>query len=162
MAQYRQTRNIEASVIDFLRDELELAWENVNIEKSFSKIYTLTLPSVCVRVGITSYDPAEIGNNKTIRTAQVLIDIFATDDGMRLDLKDFIIDTIKDGCVYYEFKTAKSGRTSIVEEKEANGRIRVLSIADTPIDFDIDKDKLDPHDRFRHLLTLNISLGRIE
>lgn len=162
MAEYRATRNIEASIIDFIIDSLESTWTNVNVEKSFAKVYTLSLPSVCVKAEKTIYDSAEIGDNKKIRSTQVIIDLFCTDDGQRLDLKDYLCEVLHNGCVYYEYTTSKSGRTTSVSAKVANGRIRVMNIDDTPVDFDVDKDRLDVHDRFRHRLTLTIELGRIE
>ena len=51
---------------------------------------------------------------------------------------------------------------SKIANKTQNGRIRVVDIDDTPLDFNTEKDKLDVHDRYRHLLTLSISLGRVE
>jgi hypothetical protein len=165
MAIYRTTRNIEASIIDFIKDtitESAYNWTNVNIEKSFSKIYTLSLPSICVKAERTDRDPAEIGNNKKIRSVQIIIDIFATDDGMRLDLKDCLAEILQDGCVFYEYTTHKVGRETVVNTKTANGRIRITNIDDNSVDFDVDRDKLDIHDRFRHRLTLTIELGRIE
>jgi len=162
MATYRATRNIEASIIDHLIASLESTWTDVHIEKSFAKIYKIELPSICVKAEKTNYDPAELGDNKQIRATQVIIDIFATDDGLRLDLKDTIIEVLQDGCIYYEYVTAKSNRTTVVASKTANGRIRVMNVEDAPIDFDIERDKLDVHDRFRHRLTLTIELGRIE
>jgi len=111
-----------------------------------------------VRCGVTNHVKAEVGGDATIRTAQVLIDIFASDDGQRLDIKDYIIRKVKGGLPYYEY-TIVNGQ---LQSKTQNGRIRVLSIDDTPLEFDVDKDKLDIRDRYRHLLTLSISLGRVE
>lgn len=162
MAVYRTTRNIEASIIEHLKDSLESAWTNVNIEKSFAKIYTLSLPSVCVRIGRTDFDPAEIGDNKTIRTAQLLIDVFGDSAGLTLDLKEHIIEVLKDGCIYYEYTTKKEGRTTVIDTETANGKIRISEISDNAVNLDNDRDKLDIHDRFRWLITCNISLGRIE
>ena len=49
-----------------------------------------------------------------------------------------------------------------MKTKTEAGRISVGDIDDTPINFDIDKDKLDVRDRFRHLISLSISLGKVE
>ena len=155
---YRQSRNIEASLVDYLTTELEESWTGISVEKTFTRIYSITLPSVCIRVGDTVHVKAEIGAESTIRTAQVFIDIFASDDGMRLDIKDFIVEKIKGGCIYYDYVISGGS----VQSKTANGRIRVIDIDDSGVNFDIDKDKLDVHDRYRSLITLSISLGRIE
>jgi len=155
---YRQSRDIEASLIDYLKTEISVQWSNISVEKTFSRIYDISLPSVCIRVGDTSHTKAEIGGDSTIRTVQVFIDVFASSDGQRLDIKDFIVEKIKGGCVYYDYVI--SGGT--IQSKTANGRLRVVSIEDTGVNFDIDKEKLDPHDRYRTLITLSISLGRVE
>jgi len=155
---YRQSRNIEASLIDYLTTELSASWTGISIEKSFSRIYDISLPSVCIRVGDTSHTKAEVGSEATTRTVQVFIDIFASSDGQRLDIKDFIIEKIKGGCIYYDYIISGGS----VQSKTSNGRIRVIDIDDSGVNFDTDKDKLDSHDRYRSLITLSISLGRVE
>ena len=131
---YRITRNIEASFIDFITFSVNTDWSGINVEKTFARVYDLELPTICVR------------------------DVFCKSDGQRLDLKDYLIEKLKGGIVYYDYIIANGA----IQTKTANGRIRVMSIDDTPVDFDMDKDKLDVHDRYRHLLSLTISLGRIE
>lgn len=156
---YRQSRNIEASLIDYIKAELEEAnWTNINVEKTFAKVYSISLPTVCIRVGDTAHPKIEVGSEATTRTVQVFIDIFASDDGMRLDIKDFIVEKIKGGCIYYDYVISGGN----VQSKTANGRIRVMDIDDSGVNFEMDKDKLDPHDRYRSLITLSISLGRVE
>ena len=158
MGIYRISRNLEASIIEYLKDQLTESWSNVSVEKSFSRVYTLDLPIICVRCGTTDHDRVEIGGKSTVRTPSILIDIFTTSDGQRLDLKDFLIEKLKGGIPYYDY-TIMNGE---IDSKTENGRIRILDIDDVPIDFDVDKEKLEVHDRFRHLLTLIISLGRVE
>ena len=158
MATYRTSRNLEASLIDFLTTNFNADWTNVSVEKSFARVYDINLPTICVRANNTSHNKAEIGGDSTIRTVQVLIDIFATSDGQKLDLTDYIVEKLKGGCPYYDYIIVDG----VVDSKTANGRIRVTSLEVTPIDFDTDKDRLDVHDRYRSLLTLSISLGRIE
>lgn len=155
---YRISRNLEASLIDFLTTNFNADWSNVNIEKAFARVYDIALPTICVRANNVTHDKAEIGGDSTIRTVQVFLDIFASSDGQKLDFTDYIVEKIKGGCVYYDFVISGG----IVESKTANGRIRVTDINVTPIDFNTDRDKLDIHDRFRSLITLEISLGRVE
>jgi len=162
MAIYRISRNLEASIIDFLKDGLESFWQNINIEKSFAKVYELSLPTICVKAEDTLYDKIQIGDNSFEREVTVIIDLFCNSDGQRLDLKDKLIKILKEGCQYYEYETKKQGRTTIIENKTQNGRIRILKIIDTPVNFDTEKDKLDEHDKFRHRLTINITTGKVE
>jgi uncharacterized protein (DUF2344 family) len=162
MAIYRASRDIEASIIDFITDELTSTWNNVAVVKTFQKVTTQNLPALCVRVGDTNFKKAEIGSNNLVRTANVFIDIFATSDGQRLDLADWIVDTVKEGCVYYDYTTTKSGRTTTVTGTTANGRINVIKINVSDINFNMDRNQLDVRDRFRTLITLTITLGRVE
>ena len=158
MAVYRQTRNIEASIIDFLQGHFDTDWSNINVEKTFSKVYEISLPVICVRVGITTHNPVEIGSNSTIRKPQLLIDIFAENDGQKLDLTDYVIEKIKHGCIYYNYIIVGGN----VDSKVADGRIRVLSIDVTPVNLDEEKNKLDIHDRYRNLITCELSIGKVE
>jgi len=162
MATYRTTRNIEASIIDFIRDILESTWTDVNVEKSFARIYEIALPSICVSSENTVYNKIQIGDNSFERNVSIIVDLFCENDGQRLDLKDTLIEGLKDGCPYYDYVTKKSGRTTTVDTNPQNGRIRIIKITDNPINIDTEKDNLDVHDRFRHRLSLTVSLGRIE
>jgi len=160
--QYRVSRNIEASIIDFITSELTSTWNNVSVVKTFQQIKTQSLPAICVRVGDTQFTKVQIGDNSLIRTSQVFIDIFATSDGLRLDLIDFLVDIIKEGVVYYEFEITKANRTSSVTGQDPSGRISVKKIDVTDIDLNIDKSQLDPRDRYRSLITLEIQTGKVE
>jgi hypothetical protein len=165
VATYRRTRNIEASIIDYIVAQLASAsWTGINVVKGFEEAYGLNLPVIAVRSESSVTNHGEIGDNAEVRDYQVLINIFATDDGMRLDLKDFLIEVLRVGCVYYEYTTQKTpnGRNTVVHSKTANGRIRVLKIGDTSVKFDIEKDKLTVHDRYRHLLSLTVNRDKIE
>lgn len=158
MGQYRHSRAIEASIMDYITQELIGNWTNVAVEKTFAKIYSISLPSICIRLSDTIHTTAEVGSTATIRTPLVLIDLFCDNDGQRLDLKDFLVEKLKAGLPYYDYTITNS----VVSNKVQNGRIRIISISDTPIDLGIDKDKLDPRDRYRHLLTLSVSLSKVE
>jgi hypothetical protein len=158
------SRNIEASFIEFLQEilaETPYLWTDLNVIKGFAKAYELPLPTIAVRAENTVYDKVEIGSNSFIRTVQVFIDIFGSDFGNALDLKDCIIEILKDGLVYNEYTITKSGRTS-TSSSTPNGRIRIQKIEDRAVDFNIDKEKLDQHDKFRWLITLSVSIGKVE
>lgn len=161
---YRRTRNIEASIIQFLQTNFDADWGNVEITKTFARVYGIPFDTkektsaICVRVGTTDHSRVEIGGNSTRREAQVLIDIFATSDGQRLDIKDYVIEKIKSGLVYYEYVIV-SGQ---IQSKTQSGRITVLTMEDDPLNFDVDKSTLDVHDRYRHIITLSVSLGKVE
>ena len=159
MSVYRATRNIEASIIDFITNNVEDDWGNsFTIMRGFSEVYETKPPIIAVRLEDTEHNRIEIGSNNTSRTATVFIDIFATGEGQRLDLKDYLVDILKDRLPYFKYEVSGN----IVVSKEANGNLIVQSIADTPINFDADKENLDEQDRHRHLLTLQIESQEVE
>lgn len=158
MGIYRTTRALEASIIDYLTTELKSQWSDINIEKSFSKVYKISLPVVCARIGVTDYTWAEIGSNSLIRKPTLLIDIFGTSFGNTLDIKDFLIEKLKVGCVFYNYVISNG----VVDSKTASGRIRFLSLSDNPINFEDSPSELSVHDRFRWLITGEISTGKVE
>ena len=160
---YRQSRNIEASIIEFIREQLTLAsWNKINVEKTFVRVEDADLQKtgafIVVRISDTIHNKVEIGDNNTYRTVLVLVDIFATSDGQRLDLKDFLAQKLKNGLKYYEY-VINAGQ---IQTKTQNGRISVSDITDTIVNLGVDKDNLDVVDRYRHLLTLNVEMRKVE
>ena len=165
MGVYRVSRNIEATIIEYIQAELTTAgWTAIAVEKTFQRIYDIPVDSfnksaaICVRMEDTTHLPAQIGDTSTRILPFVLIDLFATSDGQRLDLKDFLISILKKGMVFNEYTI--NGNS--VSNRSANGRIRVTNIEDKPVNFGVDKSSLEVHDRYRHLITLTVSLGRVE
>ena len=155
---YRTSRNIEASIIDYIKEELASAgWPNIAIEKTFARVKA-NITTIVVRVGNTDHSRAEVGGTSTFREPLVLIDIFATDDGLRLDLKDFLISVLKGGIPFYTYVI----NNGAVQNKTANGRLNVINIGDTIVNLGVDKDNLDKIDRYRHLLTLTINSSKLE
>ena len=96
---YRQTRNQEASIIDALKVNFAADWSSVNVEMTFARVYEISLPTLCVRLGNVSHSSVEIGTESTKRSSQLLIDIFADNDGQLRDLVDYTVDKIKSGFV---------------------------------------------------------------
>ena len=165
MAVYRVSRCIEASLIDFLQSAFTVAnWTGITIEKSYTRAYTLAMNSntgatvVCVRASDTNRKRFQIGTDDLLRSQLVLIDVFATSDGQRLDLVDFIVDSLKSGFVFYNYVTNGNATPT----KTANGRCTIQSFEDTPVNFGVDKSGLEVQDRYRHLISLVISTGKVE
>lgn len=154
----RPSRNIEHSIYYFLSNNLSSDWNNVSIVKGFQKAYESTLPVVALRLGDSNYNPVEIGNNNYRREVSYYIDVFGNSDAQSEDLKDYLIDLLKDGCIYYEH-TIVGGA---VTERVDSGRIRISEIRDTHIKIDTDKNGQDVHDRHRIQIRMMISIGKVE
>ncbi len=157
MSTYRKSRNIEASIIQALNTDIQLDWTGITVEKTFKKVYTIDPPVVCIRVGDTDHNWVEIGTNQTRRVVQVLIDVFGSSDGNRLDLKDYIVSKSKGGFVYNEYVVSGTINSAV-----ANGRLIVTDIQDTPVNFDVDLHTLTPHDRYRHQIVLEVATDNVE
>jgi len=165
MAKLRIARNLEASIIEHLKDHLAIAqWDDVIIEKSFSRIYGLQMSenskqaAICVRASDTNRKRIEIGSDAMLRSQLILLDVFATSDGQRLDLVDFLGSILIGGIPYYNYNIFNG----VVMERVQHGVIRVLTLEDKPVQFGVDKSSLDVQDRYRHLISLSCSLSHPE
>ena len=158
MGVYRQSRAYEASIVDHLTTQLQTSWSNVTVKNYFPDIDRSDLPIICVVAGRTQHSRVEIGSSSTRRDVQIFIHIFAENDGQRLDLKDYLISVLKDGCTYYDYIIANGQ----VSSKTENGNIVVTSISDNPIDLLTEKSELEETDRYRHLIELTVRTGKVE
>lgn len=165
MTTYRPSRNLEATLIEKIETILsDNDWDNVSVEKSFARVYEIPMNQdtknaiICVSLENTIHSSVEVGSDITKRKPLLLVDVFAHDDGQRLDLKDFLISELKHGWSYVEF-VITDGK---VGSRTTNGRIEVLSISDTPINFGIPKEQLDAHDRHRHRISLSCEKSALE
>jgi hypothetical protein len=170
MATYRPSRNLEASTIEEVERILdENNYTKVDVVKTFKRAYSINLDPkeknaiICVRIGNTIHNGAEIGSTTTRRKPLIIIDIFGTSQGQVLDLKDLLIAELKDGWDYTEY-TITGGTTSDAEidTRTTNGRIIVESILDTQVILSEDLASLSPHDRYRWRVTLHCHKSVLE
>lgn len=159
MGAYRQSRNIENSLKEYLKTNLNADWTSptVTCELGHRNINGKDLPIVVIRLSDTIHERVEVGTISTRRLPLVLIDVYATGDGQRLDLKDYLITKLKGQVTYKEYTV-----TNNVSVGVANGTMMITSIEDTSVDLDIDKSELSQVDRHRWLLSLSINLQRVE
>ena len=160
MGQYKVSRCLEASFIDFLTNNFSVDWSNVTVIKGFRRAYdyNVTLPIISVRLNDTNYTNIQIGSKQSVRETIIYLDIFATSDGQRLDLKDYIIEKLHSDIAYYNYIITKGAISSKIQD----GYIQILNVEDTPIDFNINKDELHRNDRYRHSIVLTVTTGSIE
>jgi len=149
---FREKRCIEFSLIDYITTNVDTDWTGITVVKSFSQAYKGTLPVICVRSLNAYHNQKEVGNTAIYNDVTIVIDIFATSDGNRLDLADYLIDKLRQGCVYYDYSKDSSDPEAL--DKEADGRLRVIRwINDTRIDFGVDGNN---YDKFRHNLSFSV------
>jgi hypothetical protein len=147
---YRISRNIEASLIDWLTEELEDGdWTGIRVEKSFSQVYKGTLPCILIEQDPEDETKLEIGSKTWLKTFFINIRIFATSDGQRLDLKDFITDLLEDDIDFYEYVITNGE----VAQKTLAGRIVVLKITRNEKELK-NTENLESVDRYRNIISV--------
>jgi len=148
MGQYRTSRSIEASLIDWLIGKLEDGgWTGIRIEKAFAEIYKGTLPAICINVLETRPEKLEIGNKRNLKYYTINIRIFSTSDGNREDLADFILDLLEDDVNYYSYVITNGE----VAQKDLSGRIVLTRWFENRKEL-VNSENLAKEDKFRHLL----------
>ena len=144
MSYFQPARCVELSVHYYLETEINAHWTDISTIKSFTQAYKTALPVVCVRLREFPPIQKEIGSTSLIYDYNIVIDIFANSEGQKNDLAYFIMDKLKDGCIYYEFSQTSGAPETLT--KTANGRLHVKDyLSNTALDFGEDADKYDQH-----------------
>ncbi len=146
---FREARCIELSMVEYLTTQINANWSNINVVKAFTNAYKTTLPVVSIRLLRTDSSRREVGATTLLNDYVIIVDIFAKSDGQRIDLSDFILDKLKDGCIYYDFSQTSGNPETLT--KVANGRIHIKRfIENNKIDFGT--EGVDVYDQFRQVL----------
>jgi len=146
---YRISRNIEASLIDRITADLVTdGWSGIRVEKSFAEAYKQTTP--CIVVNALEINPItlEVGGKNKIKYFTVNIRIFATNDGQRLDLSDWLFEKLLDDTNYYAY-TITNGAVSA---KVLTGRIVITNWFENRKEL-TNTEMLEKEDRYRHILS---------
>ncbi|HUW89204.1 MAG TPA: hypothetical protein VMV43_01655 [Candidatus Nanopelagicaceae bacterium] len=149
MSTYRNYRNLEKSLIDYLTAELVTDGWEVRVEKAFSQVYEGTLPCILINVESSNVIRREVGSSSYLENILVSIRLFCLNDGERLDLASWTLSKIMPGISYYAY-TITSG---VVSEKTLAGRINCLEITANRKEL-VNLEGLALQDKFRHLLSL--------
>jgi hypothetical protein len=151
---FRATRNVELSVIYYLETAIANDWTGVSVVKSFTNAYKTALPVVCIRLLDTVNGRLEVGADTLLNDYTITIDIFAKSDGQRLDLADYIMDKLKDGCIHYTHSQTPGDTDTLT--RVTDGRLHINRFSsNTRIDFG-DTGDVDEYDRFRHFIMVDM------
>ena len=155
----RISRNLEGSIVQFIEAQLILdAWKNITVYKGFARAYKTATPIITVRASDSDHPQFEIGSTATVRETLIFIDVFGSNEENRLDLKDWLVEILKNGVTYYAYTLTAGEVTSKVKE----GKIRIITMKDSPINFNTAKNELATQDKYRWLVTLTVETGKIE
>ena len=106
---WRLYRNLENSLKDFLDTEIsndsitDMNGIAVPVRIGRKEDDNWTLPCIALYMESETLERFEIGSNKRDDRQLLIIDIFATDEGERLDLTKWLIDAISNGFRYYSY-----------------------------------------------------------
>jgi hypothetical protein len=153
MAIYRETRNIEYSIVTYLESKLRAdGWNGITVVKGFSNAYSIkTMPIISIEIPEDTHNPLEIGSLNVRTYYKVIMNIFADEDGIKLDLKDWLISVITQGCPYYEVATDGSGNISIRSDVSRIGLIGITANRNVNLG-----DGAAKHDRHRRQIEMTI------
>lgn len=153
MSYFAESRCTELSTIEYLETQINANWTGITTVKSFTNAYTSALPVVCIRLLDTDTERREIGTTTLLNDYTIVIDIFATSDGQRIDLAYFILNQLKDPWTYKDYHQT-SGATDTLTGI-ANGKIHVKRfLENTKVEFA--EDGVDKYDRFRNVIVVQV------
>jgi hypothetical protein len=156
MGQYRESRNIEASLVDHLNTKLtQDGWTGINVYKVFTQVDRDNLPAIVVNIDTEESTRFEIGSKKYLNYYNIYIRIFAENDGNRLDLTDWMLDLLRCDIPYFEY-TISNGE---VTNKQQNGMVTILKISRNEREF-MNTEILDREDRYRQLIVIQCYIAK--
>lgn len=148
MAHYRLQRNIEASLINYIKNNLTIDnWHCIRVEKSFANAYDGELPCIVVMAENRPYTRIEIGSKQIFQDVDISIRIFATNDGLRLDLSDWLLDKLLEQIDYYEYIVIGNDESS-----ELSGKINIIGNINSKKEL-LNSESLSDYDKYRHIFT---------
>lgn len=152
---YRESRNLEASLVDFLSTSLTTAgWSGITVLKGFPQDYKGKAPFIGVESLEIRPQKLEVGSKTNIKYYTVKIRVVATNDGQRLDLSDFLFSLLEDDVDYYAY-TISGG---VVSVKTITGKIVITKWFNNEKEF-VNTDNLELEDKYRHLLSFEVILA---
>jgi len=154
MGVYREYRNIEASLIDYIKAQLIVdSWSGISVGKTFTAVEDGELPVIVVQLVTSNLKRREVGASTLEDEEMIIIRTFAKSDGQRLDLAKWLVEKLQDTLTYYAY-TITSG---VVSNKVDSGVIRILKFTENAKELE-GVEGLDARDRFRHKLSFTVKV----
>lgn len=147
---FGEARNVERSTTEYIKTQIESGWTGVSVVLGYPNFSKASTPVVSVTLSAEFGNAKEIGSTAYESIYNILIEIFASDDGQRLDLSQFIKEKVISQWTYYLYSRG-SGNTI---DRVANGNINFIEFTqNSRIDF---FDDVSVQDRFRHIIGINV------
>lgn len=144
-------KNLENSLKDFLYSEITTGNIDCDIRVGRKEDNSWSIPCITLYVESKVAPRLEIGSNKRAKVHLMILDIYATNDGERLDLANWLEDTINDGFRYYSYTPNISNPES--PTKVAGGLVEVDFVTNSRVSLG---QNIDETDKYRHRITINV------
>ncbi len=150
-------RNLENSLKDFLDTEVtndsvtDINGNAVPVRVGRKEDDNWTLPCISLYFESETLPRLEIGSNNRDARELIILDIYATNEGERMDIAKWLTDTINDGWRYYSYLPNIS--TPETPNKTIGGWVSVNFLTNTRVILGQNIDELDAH---RHRISISV------
>lgn len=157
---WKATRNLENSLCDFLNTNLVSdGIDDINGTQIVARVgrkedNDWDLPTITLYVDNKNLEKPYLGSNELNKVRLIIIDIYATNEGERSDLADWLVEIIKNGFTYYTY--TPNGDTP---DKVAGNLVHVDFVTDTRVALGQNVDVEDAH---RHRISINCDINQSE
>ena len=151
---FRESRNVELSLLFYLDTNLAIDWPGTTLAKTFHQVFAkdVDLPVVLVRLADVDSTRREVGSSTLENRYLMIVDVFARSDAQRLDMADYIKDKIKEGWIHYDHSHASGDKTTLT--RVANRRDWVTEfVSDSRVDAG---ETVDTKDKFRQTISFMV------
>jgi len=154
---WRKLRNLESSLKDFLDAQIVsdvLVGENgttVTTRVGRKNDDDWTLPCISFYVESETLERAYIGSNTRFENHLIIFDVYASNEGERLDLAKWLSDTINDGWQHYSYVYNPSNPE--LPTKTAGGWVSLNFLTNTRVNLGQTVSEFDSH---RHRISVNV------
>lgn len=152
---YTQSRCAELSTLKYIEDNLATNWPGVKLVKSWTQLEKIDVPVICALLADTLYNRKELGNTEYRHTYMLTIDVFASSDGMRIDLTDWLMNTLNPGWTYYEVSLDSGNKRQLVYTEAGRCRIDFI-LSNTRVELG---QFGDIKDKYRQNIIIHITVG---
>jgi hypothetical protein len=156
MGTYRETRSVEASYQDFITAQLITDhWSGIRVEQAFAAVYDGVTPVILINeIRESNQKRLELGSSIFEKKHLIAFRIFASDDGQRIDLKDWLLSNIQSGIDYYTYTVSQVSGVYTAAKVKA-GRVNIVRVIENKKELE-GISNLSQIDKYRHLITVEV------
>lgn len=145
------TKNIEYSIITALREQENIDQNGLTIRPEKVLDTNWHLPEVSIYYFAINPGRLEIGSNIRFDTYVIMVDIRSNDQIPPVDIADWVIKTLNNGCPYYEFSPNSADPDNPIQVVKGHLFVDVFTHLAVNLG-----DDVEIWDKYRHRLTLRI------